>query len=46
MEIYNETIRDLLVRGTSDASKLELRENGRGNVTVPGLTQVRRCTVP
>ena len=42
MEIYNETIRDLLVRRSK---KLPLRAAGRGQVEVAGLTKTRVRTL-
>lgn len=38
LEIYNDTLKDLLAKGSGTA--LELRVQGR-SVSVPGLTQVQ-----
>ncbi|KAJ1458731.1 P-loop containing nucleoside triphosphate hydrolase protein [Pelagophyceae sp. CCMP2097] len=43
LEIYNETIRDLLVLKTGGQPKLEIRQTQTGH-NVPGLTQVRVAT--
>ena len=41
LEIYNETIRDLL-DATADREKLDVRQTPQGNA-VPGLTEIQVC---
>jgi len=38
-EIYNETLRDLLVPSGSPAKVLDVREDADGTVAVPGLSE-------
>ena len=40
LEIYNETIRDLLTEGEGPRNGLALRKDDRNRITVPGLTEV------
>ena len=39
IEVYNETIRDLLLRDGAEAKKLDVRMSSHGNV-IPGLSEV------
>lgn len=41
LEIYNETIRDLLTDGEGPRNGLALRKDERNRITVPGLTEVQ-----
>lgn len=43
LEIYNETIKDLLVDG--DSKPLQLREDANHKISVPGLTTAAPVTV-
>lgn len=43
LEIYNETIKDLLVDG--DSKPLQLREDANHKISVPGLTTATPVTV-
>ena len=43
LEIYNETIKDLLVDG--DSKPLQLREDANHKISVPGLTTANPVTV-
>lgn len=40
LEIYNETLRDLL-DASADRDKLDVRQTPQGNNSVPGLTEVQ-----
>ncbi len=40
LEIYNETIRDLLVASNANGVKLDVRQTPEGN-SVPGLAEVQ-----
>jgi len=44
LEIYNETIRDLLIP-IEDSKPLQLREDANQRITVPGLTTATPVTV-
>jgi len=44
LEIYNETIRDLLVPA-EESKPLQLREDARQRISVPGLTTATPTTV-
>jgi kinesin family member 18/19 len=44
LEIYNETIRDLLVP-VEESKPLQLREDAKQRISVPGLTTATPATV-
>ena len=42
LEIYNETIRDLLSKKSED-NKHEIKHEGNGNITITGLSSFKVC---
>jgi kinesin family protein C2/C3 len=48
LEIYNETIRDLLINNNNNnnnATKLEIRQTSDGNNSLPGLTEIQLTSI-
>ena len=41
IEIYNETVRDLLTSSSSSQQRLDIKQRPGGGVYVPGLTEIQ-----